>query len=64
MKILKSSLIAAFLALGMWASQASAGCNCDVPNGTPMSMCDPSVACNGLCECTQSEMQDQCCFPD
>nr|VFK63601.1 MAG: hypothetical protein BECKUNK1418G_GA0071005_10351 [Candidatus Kentron sp. UNK]VFK70863.1 MAG: hypothetical protein BECKUNK1418H_GA0071006_10411 [Candidatus Kentron sp. UNK] len=66
MKILKGSLVAAFLTLGMWAAQASA-CNCNGFN--------PSVG-SGLCEevhvcagydcgpvCDRDDMQAQCCTP-
>ena len=65
-KLLKGSLVAAFLALGMWASQASAGCNCNEPNGFPMILCYPSNVCNGPCgqDCDQVAMEEQCCFEE
>ena len=54
MKILKSSLVAAFLALGMWASQASADCLCDPDaKSLPSEACRASeyTACGGDCGC-------------
>nr|VFK64979.1 MAG: hypothetical protein BECKUNK1418G_GA0071005_105431 [Candidatus Kentron sp. UNK]VFK71361.1 MAG: hypothetical protein BECKUNK1418H_GA0071006_106129 [Candidatus Kentron sp. UNK] len=62
MKILKSSLVAAFLALGMWASQASAGecggqCN---PDYQPWMPCSMAYACLGeTCSCLN--WQEECC---
>nr|VFK16986.1 MAG: hypothetical protein BECKLPF1236B_GA0070989_110712 [Candidatus Kentron sp. LPFa] len=65
MKILKSSLVAAFLALGMWASQASAACLCD----STLNYCQSEVywaseytACGSSCGCTNWE--DECCAPE
>nr|VFK68978.1 MAG: hypothetical protein BECKUNK1418G_GA0071005_12902 [Candidatus Kentron sp. UNK]VFK73735.1 MAG: hypothetical protein BECKUNK1418H_GA0071006_12682 [Candidatus Kentron sp. UNK] len=63
MKILKGSLVAAFLALGMWASQASAGCVCPddppVPSGAP---CEAAFWCpGGSCGCSMQEFQNDCC---
>nr|VFK15386.1 MAG: hypothetical protein BECKLPF1236A_GA0070988_1012412 [Candidatus Kentron sp. LPFa] len=47
-KLLKGSLVAAFLALGMWAAQASGGCNC---NGfhppIESELCDEAIVCAG-----------------
>nr|VFK43021.1 MAG: hypothetical protein BECKSD772F_GA0070984_11349 [Candidatus Kentron sp. SD]VFK48484.1 MAG: hypothetical protein BECKSD772E_GA0070983_112610 [Candidatus Kentron sp. SD] len=65
MKILKSSLVAAFLVLGMWASQASADCLCN-PDAKllPSEVCQASEmnACGpGGCGCTN--WQDECCAP-
>nr|VFK22039.1 MAG: hypothetical protein BECKLPF1236A_GA0070988_103295 [Candidatus Kentron sp. LPFa]VFK26308.1 MAG: hypothetical protein BECKLPF1236C_GA0070990_1003317 [Candidatus Kentron sp. LPFa] len=60
-KLLKGSLVAAFLALGMWASQASAGCGAQCsPDYRPWMPCEMGYACvAGTCSCLN--WQEECC---
>ena len=58
-KLLKGSLVAAFLALGMWASQVSAG-DCDCPGYTvPSGVCDPSIFPDP--NCGPRAFEEECC---
>nr|VFK68061.1 MAG: hypothetical protein BECKUNK1418G_GA0071005_11907 [Candidatus Kentron sp. UNK]VFK73288.1 MAG: hypothetical protein BECKUNK1418H_GA0071006_11837 [Candidatus Kentron sp. UNK] len=67
MKILKGSLVAAFLALGMWASQASAHhCNCATYEDPPPvnhPLCNTDIVCaGGQCTCGEN-WEQECCGP-
>nr|VFK11093.1 MAG: hypothetical protein BECKLPF1236B_GA0070989_101932 [Candidatus Kentron sp. LPFa] len=64
-KLLKGSLVAAFLALGMWASQASAGqcdCACDTGNcpSANSPMCVQAAVCEGG-DCGCENWRQECC---
>nr|VFK35469.1 MAG: hypothetical protein BECKLPF1236C_GA0070990_103785 [Candidatus Kentron sp. LPFa] len=60
-KLLKGSLVAAFLVLGMWAAQASAGeCPCP-PNSVPAGACEPDLWPDYSVGCSPGQFRSECC---